>query len=196
MSKRKAEKDINCHWEWAMPHKNTFIIKPIKELIELYVPTDAKQKGLVWIDPFANESIYKNRMTFTNDLNEEFDTTHHMDALAFLRSLETASVDGVLFDPPYTIHQINEVYKGYGDLKPVKQATAYYSEIDRVCKEHATVISFGYTGGGVPANLSRDSELIKLDKGKKRATKFEKKEVLVIAHGGGHQATLVVVDRR
>ena len=199
MSKRKIDEmkeSPKCHWTWAMPHKNTFTIKPIAQLIEQYVPENAKKLGQVWIDPFANNSVYASRMNYTNDLNEEFNTTHHMDALDFLKSLPSNSVDGVLFDPPYTIHQINEVYKGYGDLKPVKQATAYYSEIDRVCKEHAMVISFGYTGGGVPTTLSRDLQLEKLEKGKKRKTSFKKKEVLVVAHGGGHQATLVVVDER
>jgi hypothetical protein len=30
----------------------------------------------------------------------------------------------------------------------------------------------------------------------KRATRFTKKEVGIVAHGGGHQATIVVVDVR
>jgi hypothetical protein len=142
----QEEPDVICRYEWAMPNKNTFSIKPISELIERYVPQTKKTK--VWIDPFANASNFNKLMTYTNDINPEFKTTHHMDALEFMRSLPTSSVDGVLFDPPYTIHQINQVYKGYGDLKPVKQATAYYSEIDRICKKEACVIEFGYTGGG------------------------------------------------
>lgn len=42
---------------WAMPNKNTFDIKPIKELIQ-----EEKTNG-IWIDPYAN----KNKIaTFTN----------------------------------------------------------------------------------------------------------------------------------
>ena len=77
---------------WAMPNKNTFEIKPIYELI-----MEEKTKGL-WIDPFAN----KNKIaTVTNDLNKEFNTDYHLDALDFIKMFKTHSVDGVLYDPPY-----------------------------------------------------------------------------------------------
>ena len=64
---------------WAMPNGNTFTIKPIKEFVE-------KEVGLggVIVDPFANSCKYG---TITNDLNPEFETTHHLDALEFLKSL-------------------------------------------------------------------------------------------------------------
>jgi hypothetical protein len=185
---------LQMAYAWAMPNKNTFLISPINKLIKKYL--DAAPKDAVWVDPFANESCFNSRMKYTNDINEAFKTTHHMDALAFLQSLPDASVDGVLFDPPYTIHQINQVYAGYGDEKPVKQATAYYSEIARICKPEACVISFGFTACGVPAELSRDNKLRKLEKGSKRKTKFEKCEMLIVAHGGGHNATIIVVDKR
>ena len=57
-----------------MPSKNTFSIKPIKELID-----EEKQEGK-WIDPFANGAKIAE---ITNDLNDEFDTDYHMDALEF-----------------------------------------------------------------------------------------------------------------
>ena len=147
---------------WAMPNKNTFLIPPINRLIKKYL--DASPPDAVWIDPFANESCFNDRMKYTNDINPAFKTTHHLDALAFLRLQPDNSVDGVLFDPPYTIHQINQVYAGFGDEKPVKQSTAYYSEISRICKPNACVISFGFTACGVPATLSRDDKLRKLAK--------------------------------
>jgi len=51
---------------WAMPNKNTFDIKPIKELIERY-----HNRELVSIDPFAN----KNKIaSITNDLDTQYDT--------------------------------------------------------------------------------------------------------------------------
>ena len=36
---------------WAMPNKNTFDIKPIKELLGMEVDI-----GTLWIDPFANKN--------------------------------------------------------------------------------------------------------------------------------------------
>jgi len=187
-----APKQPRLSYVWAMPHKNTFNIKPINSLIKRYL--DETPADAVWVDPFANNSCFLSRMKFSNDLNESFNTTHHMDALEFLKTLPTASVDGVLFDPPYSIHQKNEVYEGVGG--PVKQATAYYSEIDRICKPKATVISLGWTASGVPATLSRDENLQKMAGKRKRQTEFEKVEVLVVPHGGGHNATLIVVDKR
>ena len=41
--------------KWAMPNKNTFSIKPIENLIQKYL------KGK-WIDPFANDSIFKDKL--------------------------------------------------------------------------------------------------------------------------------------
>ena len=37
---------------WAMPNKNTFSIKPFKELIEKYKAT--LPEGAIILDPFAN----------------------------------------------------------------------------------------------------------------------------------------------
>ena len=92
--------------KWSMPNKNTFDIKPIKELLANEV-----DNSKLWIDPFAN----KNKIaTITNDLNPEYDTTHHMDALEFLKMFDDNSVDGVLYDPPYSPRQVSECYKHVG----------------------------------------------------------------------------------
>lgn len=94
---------------WAMPNNRTFLIKPIKEFVE-----QAIQGKSVVIDPFANLSKYG---TITNDLNTEYDTTYHLDALEFLKMLPPLSADAVLFDPPYSITQAAEHYKKYGTDK-------------------------------------------------------------------------------
>ena len=86
-----------------MPNKNTFEIKPIKELINKYA------KGLeIIIDPFAN----KNKIaTITNDLDPQYDTDYHLDAIDFLKLFDDKSVDMVLYDPPYSPRQVSECYK-------------------------------------------------------------------------------------
>lgn len=50
----------------------------------------------------------------TNDLNPEYDTDYHMDALDFLKMFEDDSVDGVLYDPPFSPRQVSECYKNFG----------------------------------------------------------------------------------
>lgn len=116
---------------WAMPNKNTFDIKPIKELI-----LSEKTKG-IWIDPYAN----KNKIAeITNDLNPEFNTDYNLDALDFLKMFKDNSIDGVLFDPPYSARQISECYKGFGiDTSNKTTQSSFWSnqkkEICRIVKK-------------------------------------------------------------
>lgn len=60
---------------WAMPNKNTFSIKPINELINRYLKED-----LLVVDPFANANKLA---TITNDLDPQYDTDYHLDAIRF-----------------------------------------------------------------------------------------------------------------
>lgn len=71
---------IDIQRRLAMPNKNTFDIKPIKELIQ------SELTNGTWIDPFANQNKLA---TITNDLNPDFDTDYHMDALDFLKHFKT-----------------------------------------------------------------------------------------------------------
>ena len=52
-----------------MPNKNTFDIKPIKELIRRY--TEKMNEFSLSIDPFANKNKIAN---ITNDLDKQYDT--------------------------------------------------------------------------------------------------------------------------
>ena len=157
-----------------MPNSNTFDIKPIKELIEKYI------YGVV-IDPFAN----KNRLaTITNDLDTIYDTDYHMDALDFLRMFDNNSVDCVLYDPPYSPRQVSECYNKLGKTVDMKTTQASYwsnqkKEISRMVKKDGIVITCSWNSGGI---------------GKKYG--FEIVEILLIAHGGWHNDTIVTVDRK
>lgn len=157
-----------------MPNSNTFDIKPIKELIEKYI------YGVV-IDPFAN----KNRLaTITNDLDTIYDTDYHMDALDFLRMFDDNSVDCVLYDPPYSPRQVSECYSKLGKTVDMKTTQASYwsnqkKEISRIVKKDGIVITCSWNSGGI---------------GKKYG--FEIVEILLVAHGGWHNDTIVTVDRK
>lgn len=158
---------------WSMPNKNTFSIKPIKELI-----IQEKTKGL-WIDPFANVSKIAE---ITNDLNEDYDTDYHLEALDFLKLFKDKSVDGVLYDPPYSPRQISECYSNVG-LKTTNITTRssfwsqQKSEISRIVKKGGKVISFGWNSGGIGDSYG-----------------FYKTKILLVAHGGWHNDTIVTVE--
>ena len=98
---------------WAMSNSHTFSIPPIRELIDRYVGW-----GDVIVDPFANDSTIG---TITNDLNPKFDTDYHMDALDFLKSIDTAYADVVLYDPPYSPRQVKECYDSIMEFKRRRQ---------------------------------------------------------------------------
>lgn len=158
---------------WAMPNKNTFDIKPIHDLI-LEEMTDG-----LWVDPFAN----KNKLaSVTNDLNKDFDTDYHLDALEFMKLFENASIDGVLYDPPYSPRQVSECYNNVGydvtwDTTKASFWGNHKREISRIVKKGGKVITFGWNSGGI---------------GRKYG--FEIIRILLVPHGGWHNDTICTVE--
>lgn len=162
---------------WAMPNANTFSIAPISSLIGRYFKGD-------WVDPFARVSPYNKLCVATNDLNPEMDTTHHMEALDFLSEFGDCSIDGVLFDPPYSPRQISECYKSVGlEVHMEDTQSSFYTErkreVARIVKHGGLVICCGWNSGGIGEGLG-----------------FEMLEVLIVPHGGAHNDTIVTVERR
>ncbi len=160
--------------KWEMPNKHTFQIKCIRDLI-------LKYKGGLIIDPFANDNKFA---TVTNDLDEQYDTDYHMDAYEFLKKFDDCSVDTVLYDPPYSPRQVSECYKKLGKTVDMKTTQSSYwskqkEEIGRIVKPGGYVISCGWNSGGI---------------GKKYG--FEIQEILLVAHGGNHNDTIIVVDKK
>jgi DNA modification methylase len=133
------------------------------------------------IDPFANESKIAK---VTNDLNPEYDTDYHLDALDFLQTFERESVDLVLYDPPYSLRQVSECYKSVGievtmETTQSSWRSKHINEISRIVKPNGLVISFGWNSSGVGVKLG-----------------FELVEILLVAHGGSHNDTIVTVERK
>lgn len=170
---------MNIHRVWAMPNKNTFTIKPIKELVERYTHREDNQ---VIIDPFANNCEYG---TITNDLNPDMPTNYHLDALKFLKQMKTSCADTVLYDPPYSITQAARCYQSYGKEKlQINVANMKYwaeckNEIARILKPNGIAICCGWSTNGL---------------GKNRG--FEIIEILIVPHGGSKNDTLVTVESR
>ncbi|MED4586650.1 hypothetical protein P9578_28245 [Brevibacillus choshinensis] len=158
---------------WHMADSNTFNIKPFARLLQEEM-TDG-----IWIDPFANMNKLA---TITNDLNPEMPTDFHMDALEFLKMFQDASVDGVLYDPPYSPRQVSECYKGHG-IEVTKETTQsswwrkHKDEIARILKPGGMVFCFGWNSQGV---------------GKKRG--MDLKRVMIVAHGAHHNDTICTVE--
>ena len=160
---------------WSMPNKNTFSIKPIRELIdeELYdIPG-------VSIDPFSGGNWIAD---FTNDLDPDVDAEDHMDAIDYLKHHGSNSVGAVLFDPPYSPRQVSECYRRLEKTVNMQTTQSSYwgnlkKEIARIVKPGGKVISCAWNSGGVGKTLG-----------------FELVRVLLVPHGGWHNDTIVTVE--
>lgn len=162
--------------KWAMPNKNTFDIKPIKEFVKSY-----NIIGLESADPFAN----KNRIAkYCNDIDPSFKTEFNMDALDFIKTFKNESLDLVLFDPPYSPRQVSECYKKLGMTVNMETTQASFwsnlkKEISRTLKPNGIVLCFGWNSQGI---------------GKKRG--FVMEEILLVSHGGNHNDTICTAERK
>jgi len=160
---------------WAMPSRWTFTIKPIKELLELYVGD-----GKGWVDPFAGPN---SMAEFTNDLNPAYETTYHLEAEEFVRSLPRNDYAGVLFDPPYSLRQLKECYQGIGRAVSQYEAQRFPQNVKELIvpkiKTDGIAISFGWNSQGFGKNLG-----------------FKIIEILLVPHGRGHNDTIVTVEKK
>jgi len=171
--------------EWAMPNSNTFSIKPIKQFIDtqlkmnLIKSSDEKK----WLDPFARNSKLKiERLNITtNDINPQTDADMHMDALDFLKTFEDGSIDGILFDPPYSLRQVKECYDSEGKMFTQHMSRYFFSdlknEIARIVKVDGMVLSFGWSSNGIGSTRG-----------------FQIRNILMVAHGGAHNDTICVSE--
>lgn len=158
---------------WVMPSRWTFTIRPIKLLL-----FQECGLGKNWVDPFCGQySIAE----IKNDLNTDRKADYHLDALDFLKMLESDRYDGVLYDPPYSISQAVECYKGLGKENFNVHKMDYWAEcknqIARIIKPSGKVICFGWNTNGL---------------GKNRG--FELQRIMILAHGGSKNDTLITVE--
>ena len=159
-----------------MANKNTFSIKPVAELINRY-----NDGAIISIDPFANQSKIAK---ITNDLDEQYNTDYHLDAIDFLKIFDKNSVDLVFFDPPYSMRQVSESYKKLGRTVNMETTQMSYwsnlkDQIARIVKAEGIVISCAWNTSGV---------------GKTRGFKII--EILLVPHGGARNDTIITVDKK
>lgn len=159
-----------------MPNSNTYKINCINKLIHKYLKND-----MYSIDPFANNSKLAK---VTNDIDIQYKTNYNLDAIDFIKLFEKDSVDLVLFDPPYSPRQVSECYKNVGMTVNMETTQSVFwtklkHQIAHIVKPNGIVLSFGWNTNGIGLTLG-----------------FEIIEILIVAHGGAHNDTLVTVERK
>lgn len=164
--------------EWSMPSGDTFSMKPVAAFLGRWI-----EPHHVVVDPFARDSKWG---TITNDLSPDASSKFHMDAEDFCRKMfgDGVRADVVLFDPPYSPRQISELYHSIGKevgMKGTQNAALYKRVRDaahELLKPSGVVLSFGWNSNGM---------------GKGRG--YEIEEILMVAHGGGHNDTICLAER-
>lgn len=160
-----------CLRIWEMPNKYTFRMRSVADLL-------AQEMQGTWADPFAGKT---SPAAIRNDADADNPAEFHEDALDFLRAMPDASLDGVLFDPPYSVEQALRKYK------PKQGGTAgrleYWSrckdEIARIVRPEGKAICFGWDSNGIGKNRN-----------------FALDRVLLICHGAAHHDTIVTVEHK
>lgn len=164
--------------KWAMPSADTFDVPPIGEFVKSYL-----RNSKVSIDPFSRN---KRWATYTNDLNPNTAAEYHMYAVEFLRMLVRRGIraDLVIFDPPYSLRQAQEVYEQFGqwtfeDTQNVGRWTEERNLIYKLLNSGGVVLSFGWNSQGM---------------GKHHDCSIE--EILIVCHGGAHNDTICMAERK
>lgn len=162
---------------WAMPSGDTFSVQPIAAFLDHWLTGC----GVV-VDPFARNST---RATHRNDLNPDTAAQYHMDAADFCEHLLAQGIvaDAVLFDPPYSPRQIAELYQAIGrecSTADTQNAALYRrarAALDALLRPGGVALSFGWNSAGFGKN-------------------YEQLEILLLAHGGAHNDTIAVAERK
>jgi len=159
---------------WAMPNKWTFQIEPVKKLLQRY------NVGVGWFDPFAGRF---SPAELRNDHNPNCRAEYHMDALDFM-DIVPHNMNGCLFDPPYSISEVKRHYDLMGMKYDWKtDPTGGFIKVRDLAaakiKIGGYVIYFGWNSNAF---------------GKKRG--FEIEEILLVAHGGNRNDTIVTVEKK
>ena len=157
---------------FSFPSHHTFTMPPVQTIFERHYT-----KG-EWADPFAG---YNSPAKHTNDINPETPTDYHLDALDFLMMFDDNSLDGVLYDRPYSNYQANQMYNGFGADK--MHDNTFLANIRKkiacIIKPNGICITFCWNTQGLGTK-----------------NHFEIEAIYIINHGDFRNDTLVTVERK
>lgn len=157
---------------WAMPDSETFDMPPIASFLERWHRPPS-------VDPFARNSEWA---TYRNDLSPDTSAQYHLDAAEFCDVLAAEGVQAecVLFDPPYSAGQVVMTYQRVGGPDTKGHLGRFVRDgLDRLLVPGGVALSFGWNSAGFGAGRG-----------------YVVLEILLVAHGGAHNDTICVAERK
>lgn len=126
------------------------------------------------IDPFAKDCEWAD---ITNDINPNTKAKHNLDALEFLKNIESNIAGLILFDPPFSDIQ-NERKYGSSNLyaSDSNKISLIQNEFSRILKPGGYVIKLGYNSTKI-----KNLEII---------------ETMIINFGGSRNDVIVTVQKK
>lgn len=111
---------------------------------------------------------------------DPFPLEYSKDATDYLNKIKNGSYEFAVFDPPYSPRQLKECYKGLGEYDTKASTWGNWKNLlSKKIKKNGIVISFGWSSQGMGKNCG-----------------FEIQEILLVAHGGNHNDTICVVEKK
>lgn len=111
---------------------------------------------------------------------DPFPFEYNKDATEYLNELTDNFNLIAVFDPPYSPRQLKECYKGKGEYDTKASTWSNWKDLlSRKIQIGGKVISFGWSSQGM--GINRGFKII---------------EILLVAHGGNHNDTIVVVEEK
>ena len=148
------------------PRKYTFQMPKVKEWVE------KRCVGKV-LNLFAGKTLLEVNEVRVDIDRENAIADYYMDAFEFVSTWKGKKFDTVILDPPYRIRKSMEKYHGC--------VVSSYQKIRRnlvkILTRNATVISLGYNSSSIGLG-------------------FEKKEICLVHHGGAHNDTIILLEKR
>ena len=124
------------------------------------------------------KELLKKYIPINSVVLDPFPFKYTRDATDMLKETSDNSFDYAVFDPPYSPRQLKECYEGKGEYNT--KASTWSNWKNLLCKKikkGGKVISFGWSSQGM--GINRGFKII---------------EILLVAHGGNHNDTIVVVE--
>jgi len=156
---------------WQPPKKYTFQQEDLKLFVKRYC------QGKV-LNLFAGKTIL-DVDEIRVDINPEMPADYHMDAFEFINSWNGSKFDTVILDPPYNVRKSREKYSvGIHDYH-IGKLTQIKNRLVSITNLKGIVISLGYDSVGMS-----------------RLRGFNKVAICLVCHGGDHNDTICLVEKK